>query len=374
MYLWSPPCLHLEQLSQGILDALFQLSESMKILVISDKKPGHYNQSLGIVRQLEDADCKVVEIEHKTKRRDNLLRAIVFFFGWFKLPPRIIWWLLKMSLRPESVEKLLNCNNTDIVLSTGSSVAAVNLLMGKLLNAKTVACSFFSPQSISAFDLVILPQFRHPRINRKNVVKLIGVPNKFTPQLVQKKQNELDAIPDGRIGVLLGGEAPHYTISKKTASCLLDALIAVSEEIDGEIALTTSRRTPDAVETLIEKRLSNSDRTALLVTSSIGTDIPEPVETIFATCEIIVVTEDSLSMVCEAASSGRKVVILEIDRKTGKPHKHESTYESIMEMGVDVKCSVDELKDILISEISKTLKREALQDAKIAARAIARLV
>lgn len=346
---------------------------NLKIVIISDNKPGHYNQSLGIVGQLKDADCKVVEIEHKTKKRDNFLRAIVLFFGWFKLPRSVILWLLKMSLRLDSVEKLLSCEDIDVVLSTGSSVAAVNLLIGKLLNAKTVACSFFSPQSIIAFDLVILPQFRYPRIDRKNVVKLIGTPNKITPKLVQKKQNKLNAIPDNRIGVLLGGEDPYYTISEKTASRLLSVLIDVSKKIDGEIALTTSRRTPEKVTKMVESKLSNLAQSAMLVTSSIGTDISHPVEKIFATCEIIVVTEDSLSMVCEAASSGRKVVILEINRKTGKPHKREKTYESIMEIAPVVKCSVDELKDTLMSEIGKAPQKKALQDAVVAAKAIAGL-
>lgn len=346
----------------------------MKILIISDKKPGHYNQSLGIVRQLENADCKTVEVEYRTKRRDNFLRAIVLFFGWFNLPRWIILRILKISLQPESLEKLLELEDIDVVLSTGSSVAAVNLLMGKLLNAKTVVCSFFSPQSIMAFDLVILPQFRHPRIERQNVVKLIGVPNKITPQLIQKKQNQLNAVPDNRVGVLLGGDDLYYTISERTASHLLNTLIDVSEKVNGEIALTTSRRTPEEVENMVENRLSNNNRTALLVTSSIGTDIPEPVETIFAVCEIITVTEDSLSMVSEAASSGRKVIILEIDRKTGKPHKRENTYESIMEVAPVVKCSVDELKDTLMSEIGKAPQKNALQDAKVAARNIEKLI
>jgi len=345
----------------------------MNILVISDNKPGHYNQSLGIAKQLKDADIKVVNVEHKTKRRDNLLRAIVLLFGWFSLPRWVILRLLKMSLKKESLDKLLSCENIDIVLSTGSSVAAVNLLMGQILSAKTVACSFFSPQSIMAFDLIILPQFLHPRIDRQNVVKVIGAPNKITPQLIQEKQNELNFLPDKRVGVLLGGEDPYYTISQQTASRLIDTLLEMAEKNSAKIALTTSRRTPDEVEEIIENRLKENENVDLLITSSIGTNIPAPVGTIFAMSEIIIVTEDSLSMVCEAASSGRKVIILEVDHKTSKTHKRVKTYESIMKIAPVIKCSVEQLGEVLISEFGKTPSKKALQDAKIAAKAIAKL-
>ena len=60
---------------------MYVMSEKqMKILVLSDKKPGHYKQSLGIVQKTPDCRVEWVEIEYRAKWRDNLLRLFMCVF------------------------------------------------------------------------------------------------------------------------------------------------------------------------------------------------------------------------------------------------------------------------------------------------------
>ena len=132
-------------------------AEVMKFVILNDRKPGHYKQSLGIVEQMPECQTAWLEIQFQAKWRDNLLRVFICLFGGVQLPTPLIHTLLRWTLIPESYNALLQRQTADIVLSTGSSVAAVNLLLGRMLGAKTVTCRRPSPVGTRYFDLAILP-------------------------------------------------------------------------------------------------------------------------------------------------------------------------------------------------------------------------
>jgi len=271
-------------------------------------------------------------------------------------------------------------------LSTGSSVAPINLLMGKLIDAYTVVCTRPSPLGIAYFDLAILPQHHWPRINRKNICKTVGVPNLITPEDIEQRRLQLQSklnLPDkSRIGVLLGGKDRYFTITQATANKLLDTLLKVCDKIDGQLALTTSRRTPQAVERIIHSQLDSDNRCILLELAS-GTyprsqsklpKISDTVASIFAISDIVIVTEDSFSMVCEAASSGRKVIILDVDRKSQRCPRRHRTYNSIIQITNTVRCNIDNLEEMLLKVAYEEVNGKALRDAKKAADAIIQML
>ena len=354
----------------------------MKILIISDGRPGHYNQSLGIVSQMKDVDFYLIEVKFRSKWRDNLLRVLMRLLGWMPMPEGLIIRLLNMALSQESAGEILTCEDYEVILSTGSSVAPINLLMGKLIDAYMVVCTRPSPLGIAYFDLAILPQHHWPRINRKKVCQTLGVPNLITPEYIEQRRKQLQSklnLPDkSHIGVLLGGEDRYFTITQVTASKLLDVLLKVCDEIDGQLALTTSRRTPQAVEELMYSRLNEHNRCVLLELAS-GiyprsrnkfASITDTVASIFAISDIVIVTEDSFSMVCEAASSGRKVIILDVDRKSKRLPRRHRTYNSIMQVANVVRCNINNLEKTLLKVAKGYVKCRALEDGKKAAEAI----
>ena len=57
----------------------------MKIVVLSDKKPGHYKQSLGIIQNIPDCESEWIDIVFKSKWRDNLLRVFMCVFGGIRV-------------------------------------------------------------------------------------------------------------------------------------------------------------------------------------------------------------------------------------------------------------------------------------------------
>ena len=94
----------------------------MKIVVLSDKKPGHYNQSLGIVQNIPECQTEWLEIQYTQKWRDNILRIFMSVCGGITLPTTIIHSLLQWSLDTSSYDALIKiqgceCNSIHRIIS-----------------------------------------------------------------------------------------------------------------------------------------------------------------------------------------------------------------------------------------------------------------
>ena len=357
---------------------------TIQTIVLSDGKPGHYNQSLGVIQQIPECSYQRVDVTFRSKGRDNLLRVLTRIFGGFRLPARIFSQWLRMALQPEVLNQLDTINSADLILSTGSSVAAVNLLLGQRLNAKTVTCRRPSPVGVAYFDLAILPKMYWRRRYKHNICKTIGVPNQISPEKLDTRRDQLLENPNlisadlhlpnqRRIAMLIGGEDRYDTISEETASHLITALRRIAPKLDCQILLTTSRRTPIAVENLIGERLSDPKLCPILVLAHRESPLAHPIETIFALADLIIVTEDSFSMVCEAASSGRRVIVLEVDHKTHRRPKRCRVYPEIMRRASVRWCRVKELEEHTQQGLADRTPVEPLRDTQIAAAAIRQL-
>ena len=350
----------------------------MRAILLSDGKPGHYNQSLGVIERMPECEYHWIDVKFRSKQRDNLLRVLMRLFGGFRLPRWFIKACLHMALQQDILDEIYAVE-PDFILSTGSSVAAPNLLIGQLFDAKTVTCRRPSPVGIHHFDLAILPRmYWSPRRNRANVCKTLGVPNRVRPEKLETQRNELqtdlDLSDQRRIGVLIGGEDRYYTIAETTASRLIEVLRQFATRWDNQLLLTTSRRTPLPVENLISKRLSNTQHCPILVLAHGENSITDPVGTIFALSDVIVVTEDSFSMVCEAASSGKRVIILGVDRKTRRRSKQHQVYSEMMGHASVMWSRVGDLETSLETALADENPIKPLQDTQVAATAVTQLL
>ena len=350
----------------------------MRAILLSDGKPGHYNQSLGVIERMPECEYHWIDVKFRSKQRDNLLRVLMRLVGGFRLPRWLIKACLHMALQRDTLDEIYAVA-PDFILSTGSSVAAPNLLIGQLFDAKTVTCRRPSPVGIHHFDLAILPRmYWSPRRNRANVCKTLGVPNRVRPEKLETQrkelQTDLDLSDQRRIGVLIGGEDRYYTITETTALRLIEVLQQFATRWDSQLLLTTSRRTPLPVENLISERLSNTQHCPILVLAHGENSLTDPVGTIFALADVIIVTEDSFSMVCEAASSGKRVIILEVDHKTRRRPKQHQVYSEIMRY-VSVKWSdVEDLEASLEAALADESPIKSLQDTQAAATAVRQLL
>ena len=102
--------------------------------------------------------------------------------------------------------------------------------------------------------------------------------------------------------------------------------------------------------------------------------LTDPVGTIFALSDVIIVTEDSFSMVCEAASCGKRVIILEVDHKTRRRPKRHQVYSEIMRQASVVWSGVEDLETNLETALANKNPVKPLQDTQVAATAVKQLL
>ena len=351
----------------------------MKVVILSDKKPGHYKQSLGIVEKMPECQTAWLEIQFRRKWRDNLLRVFMCMFGGVPLPISVLHTLLRWSLTPESYNALLEHQTADIILSTGSSVAAVNLLLGRILRAMTVTCRRPSPVGTQYFDLAILPMISwHDASNKDNICRTIGVPNPISPNLLDAKRKQLEGelnLSDcPRIGILLGGTDRHETITIDDAEWLSEICEVTAEKMNAQVLVTTSRRTPPDVTEHLVSTLKHADWCPFFISPDTFSEFEDPYQAILALSDLLIVTADSFSMVCEAASSGRSVVVLMLSEEKARLPKRYQVYRYMEEHSIVTRCRLDGLETHIANTLASKGSNKLLRDTETAVDAIRQLV
>ena len=351
----------------------------MKVVILSDNKPGHYKQSLGIVEKLPECQTEWLTVEFRHKWRDNLLRVFMCAFGGMPLPTSLIQTLLRWSLTAEASNALTDLRTADIILSTGSSVAAVNLLLGRILDAKTVTCRRPSPLGVRNFDLAILPMLSwHGKGHKDNVCQTVGVPNPISRDTLNPQQKQLIQalnLPScPRIGLLIGGTDRHETITAADANQLSEICKAVATEMNTQILVTTSRRTPTEVTEHLASTLKHNDWCPLFIEPDTPSELENPYQAILALSDLLIVTADSFSMVCEAASSGRPVIVLTLSDEKAKKPKRYNVYRYMEQHAIVKQCRLDKLKQYIADGLTSCVPSTSLQDTETAVQAIHSLI
>ncbi|HTL70308.1 MAG TPA: ELM1/GtrOC1 family putative glycosyltransferase [Candidatus Eisenbacteria bacterium] len=289
-----------------------------RVLVLSDGKSGHLNQSLAVVRALRDERLaqgapagsfrhEVVEIRFRSRLRRDALKLLAKVTGG-RLPFRYA--LMGFALEKDSRERLLK-TYADVVVSCGSSLLAVNLLAKDENHAKSVAVMkpYFGPRR---FDAVIAP--RHDRMK--------PAPNVFTTERalssIDGAELERQAVRFGgelaldarrrRIGLLVGGDTDAVKFRRETLESLLDGIAGFSRSTRSVVLATSSRRTPRWADDLLKKKFADRDACPLLVIAN-EANRDGVVGGILGLSDVVVVSGESMSMVSEAIGSGKPVLV-----------------------------------------------------------------
>ncbi|MEJ2130394.1 MAG: ELM1/GtrOC1 family putative glycosyltransferase [Gammaproteobacteria bacterium] len=186
--------------------------------------------------------------------------------------------------------------------------------------------------ALEHFDLVITtPQYRLPV--RDNVLHNPTTLHRVTPSRLAEEgaawRADLGALPQPRIGVLLGGDSGPHPFRARAAALLGRLVNARAQSMAGSVLVTTSARThPDAVRAFEE---------ALGVPAYVYRWRPDaggnPYFALLALADELVVTGDSIAMLSEAMASGKPVYIFDLDlRRYGA--SLESTLKSRLYRGL----------------------------------------
>ncbi|MDD3726328.1 MAG: ELM1/GtrOC1 family putative glycosyltransferase [Candidatus Ratteibacteria bacterium] len=358
---------------------------NLQILVLNDGFKGNLNQSLGIAQAFPSPNIKIFDVHikgpsyHLPSRKGvyPLLCKLLSFLCVLRL------WrygkiLLKYLLKEQ--DGLWN-KRYDIVISAGSILSPVNLIISKNIKALSVNIMVPSVIPLKLFDFAIIPYHDFVRLkNRKlkNIIVTLGAPNCITDKMLESERKRLSAfitVPENKevIGILIGGNDQNYRISVGWVDGLFKELDVLKERYS--FILTTSRRTDSQVISFIQKRIEGD--AAFIYAEFPGYSEYTCYPGILSLCDYVFVTEDSINMISEAATSGRPVLVLGVERKKkDKQLVFDKTLEKLIEKGYAEYLPVSNGMNTLVEKLKeiKNRKFNKLSEAEQCARKILKII
>lgn len=260
--------------------------------VLTDGKPGMENQALGL--------AEAVGFEITVKR-------ISVKAPWRWLPPAL--WFDRFAALHHSGDTL-DPPWPDLLIGCGRMSVPFSLAVRRKSLRQTFTVQIQNPVvSAAGFDLVAPP--RHDHLKGGNVIETRGAVHRVTPQRLaleaDKFRAQLSHLPRPLVAVLVGGNNKCYAITPEITRRLADQLVHLSEEFGAGLAVTPSRRTGAKNEKVLRDALANSPA---VVWDGSGDN---PYFGYLGLADALVVTCDSVSMVSEAASTGKPVYVVELE-------------------------------------------------------------
>ncbi len=246
----------------------------LTIWLVTDRKPGHRNQLLALASRLADrAPVKAEEIAVTGVAPDPR--------RWRRLP------------------------DPDLILCAGSRTHLTAVAARAARGGRLVVC--MNPTlPTRLFDLCLIP--RHGRCpDRTNVVATVGAIVNVVPSRDR----------DTRRGViLLGGPSKHHSIDETALADAVRRIVESTPTIAWD--LSTSRRTPA---TLLGS-LNALSTPNVTITPAERTPAGWVADSL-ARAGVAWITEDSVSMICEAVTTGCAVGVLPMPRvgRAGRPSR-----------------------------------------------------
>lgn len=247
------------------------------IWIISDEKPGHVNQSLGLVEAL---------LEFKPNLTFKTLTLNRFKSAFFsKEPPQLI-------------------------ISAGRATHLWNWMLSVRFGVKNIV--LMRPSlPYRFFDLALVPEHDAPSVNHR-IVRTKGAINRMKPASKQ---------PASQL-VLLGGPSKHVIWDDQR---IIDQIDALAEVSNGLLNVATSRRTPNDLLQMLRTKKS----IRVIEPDSVETDwLPNTL----ATTEQVIVSSDSVSMVYEALTAGCTVSLIRLESTPNS--RTQQGVDSLVEQGL----------------------------------------
>ncbi len=278
-----------------VLDAQ-QMETSLKILILSDGKAGHLNQSIAFAK-LKNLQFDVVELKNNIKPFTYLLDFFSIYINLFSL-----------QIEPK---------NYKAVVSTGSSTYYANKYLAKKLGMKSIAIMLPKGFRYSDFDYIIASNHDNPPA-LKNIISIPLNLSVSEPKGYIKKDTK-DAL-----AIIIGGNNSIFEMDKKIIQRYLDEIF---EKFPNHLKyITTSRRTPKEIDELLKNYKFDYE-----IIYSKNPNI-NPIPDFLEVCTELFITIDSTSMLSEArANSGADIEIIELKskKKDTKFHTLAKTVQSI---------------------------------------------
>lgn len=250
----------------------------------------------------------------------GLTEATGFPFAEKRLAIRFPWLCLPPQLWPSPLAAVggggapLKPPWPDFVVACGRNAAMPALAVRRASGERTTVAQIQNPGvGRGEFDLLVVPA--HDRLRGRGIVVTQGAVHRVTLERLDAERGrfpELAGLPRPRLGVLLGGSNKAYRLSRHRLCTIASAVADLLRESGGSVLVTPSRRTGAEGLKLVRDRLSGLPAA---IWDGIGDN---PYFAYLGLADAFLVTADSISMISEAASTGKPVHILGLDGGNAK--------------------------------------------------------
>jgi KDO2-lipid IV(A) lauroyltransferase len=342
-----------------------------RFLILSDGKAGHVVQSESVVGRLKEIflkldsknECFVQKIEVHFK--SNFHRSL--FYTLFPLLNIGIQGRLKrlaFFLTPTSFKEVEHAQ-ADVVISCGSSLSGINLMLSKENQAKS--CVLMRPPltlHLKRFNLILVPE--HDAMpKRRNIYRTRLTPNLVTLERLEEAARPLReklALHEGPvIAWIVGGDTRRFQFSMSMIEETMEALKKVSLQKGAQLVITTSRRTREDIEQRIKEEMRSFPLCKYLVIAN-ESNPPQTVYALLGLASCVVVTEDSISMISEAVSSKKQVTVVSVSPEAPSA-KHRRFAQNLQKEGFIQFVKPQELETVLAQPAQDYLSRLQKEEA-----------
>ncbi len=273
-----------------------------RLWILTHDAVGLRNQAVGLAEHLGGA------FEQKTL---NLTKP------WRWLPGH---WVPAAHRKLTADSAQLSAPWPELIISCGRLGATAALGVKRASGGKTFVVHIQNPQlPLHLLDVIAPPA--HDGLRGANVFPTRGALHHVTPEKIAAALAEQQAIhPDLAalrarqpiLGVLIGGSNATATLTPAKSQQLMAQLMATAAQHGAHLWLTASRRTGDANLAAMRAALAGSGH---WLWDNHGAN---PYHAILGAADYLIVTGDSVSMVSEAASTGKPVYTLDFDAYSGR--------------------------------------------------------
>ena len=290
-----------------------------RVVLLIDDTRGHFHQSRGIARWLErlcGADVREIQVPILKGLRRFLVLKIQGRHLDSASPEEAKAWLRKAGFSVETHADILGSEPGTLFMATGNSASSFCLALAKAL--KGYSAVIMTPDVVGTrpFDFAIVPEHDRPGRSDK-ILTTLGAPNHiYCPDLEAEAERlfaPLKPFPGKVVSLLLGGSDDNYELTPAWIRTVLPSLREAAEKQEAALLVTTSRRTGAEADRAVESVFAGSPATRYLLLASKSPENPVPA--MLGAATHVLVTEDSVSMVSEAATAGFRVGLLRVGRK-----------------------------------------------------------
>lgn len=276
---------------------------SLSILVLTDGNAGHEHQSMGFVDLL--AESRTVSVRKITVEENfpGILRQPISWlvnqrFGM--ICDRLLTTRYRIDEQPE--------DQPGLIVSSGGKTAMMNVLLARRFRCPNLFLGELDERTqnnVTAVADVGWPRAHHGFVGLELLLSQVTPRVLKTAALEYKPNYESDH--QKRWCMLIGGNSRSHRYEADEWRRLAEGMNRLAEQSQARWLVTTSPRTGAVAESILAETLQESHLEDLVLYGR----TPKAVVRSFLGCaELTFVTQDSLTMLCEAVASRNPVYVL----------------------------------------------------------------